>query len=114
MQSYRGSCHCGAVIFTIRTDLGYSVRCDCSMCRRRGAIMVRCDQDDLEIRSGQDALTEYRFNTNVAVHSFCGTCGTYVFHRMRKLPDKYAVNAGCFEDVDPSALSPIFIEGSKV
>jgi hypothetical protein len=113
MQVYRGSCHCGAVHFTIRTDLAYSVRCDCSMCRRHGAIMLRCDQGDLEIQAGHDVLTEYRFNTNVAIHYFCRTCGTYTFHRMRKLPDKFGINAGCIEDIDLSALTPILIEGSK-
>lgn len=114
METYRGSCHCGAVTFSLRTDLAYSVRCDCSMCRRRGAIMVRCDQDDLVIESGRESLAEYRFNMQVAVHYFCSRCGIYTFHKMRKLPDKYAVNAGCIEGIDLAALTPILIEGSKV
>lgn len=113
MDDYRGSCHCGAVTFRLRTDLGSSVRCDCSICRRHGAIMVRCDAADLHIESGQDQLTEYRFNSAVAIHSFCKRCGIYTFHRMRKLPDKYGVNAGCIEGLDLSTLTPIFIEGSK-
>jgi len=113
MQAYYGSCHCGAVTFTIKTDLAYSVRCDCSMCRRHGAIMVRCDQSDLEILSGQEMLAEYRFNTNVAIHAFCKQCGIYTFHKMRKLPDKYGVNAGYLQGVDLAVLDPIFIEGSK-
>jgi hypothetical protein len=75
--------------------------------------MVRCDQNDLEIQTGRQMLTEYRFNTNVAAHYFCGRCGVYAFHKMRKLPDKYAVNAGCIEGIDQSALRPILIEGSK-
>lgn len=113
MKVYRGSCHCGGVTFSIRTDLDYSVQCDCSLCRRHVAIMVRCDQDDLEIHSGRELLTEYRFNTQVAVHYFCGKCGVYTFHKMRKLPDKYGVNAGCLDGVDLKALRPVFIEGSK-
>lgn len=113
MRTYRGSCHCEAVKFTIKTDLEYSVRCDCSICRRRGAIMVRCDQNDLEIQTGQEQLTEYRFNTNVAIHCFCGRCGVYTFHKMRKLPDKYAINVGCIDGIDLLALRPIVIEGSK-
>jgi hypothetical protein len=32
---------------------------------------------------------------------------------MRKLPDKVAINAGCIDDIDLSALHPILIEGSK-
>ena len=111
METYRGSCHCGSVTFTIRTDPTYSVRCDCSICRRHGAIMVRCDRNDLEIHTGRDSLVEYQFNTRVAIHYFCGECGIYTFHKMRKLPDKYGVNAGCLDDLP--ALQPIFIEGSK-
>lgn len=114
MQAYRGSCHCGAVTFVMKADLARSARCDCSMCRRRGAIMVSCDQNDLQIETGREQLTEYRFNTKVAIHYFCRTCGIYPFHRMRKAPDKYAVNAGCLEDIDLSELQPILIEGSKV
>lgn len=113
MKTYSGSCHCGGVTFTVRADLERSARCDCSMCRRRGAIMVSCDESDLTIRTGRELLTEYRFNTKVAVHYFCGRCGIYTFHKMRKLPDKYAINAGCIEDIDLSVLAPILIEGSK-
>ena len=76
--------------------------------------MVRCDQRNLEIQTGQTQLSEYRFNTKVAIHYFCKNCGVYTFHKMRKLPDKYAVNAGCLDGVDLSALQPTFIEGAKV
>ena len=76
--------------------------------------MVRCDSEDLVIDAGEEELTEYRFNTNVAVHYFCRLCGIYTFHRMRKFPDKFAVNAGCIEGIDLSSLNPQLIEGSKV
>ena len=76
--------------------------------------MITCDLNDLEIKAGRELLTEYRFNTNVAAHYFCSQCGIYTFHKMRKLPDKYAVNAGCIDALDQSALDPIMIEGSKV
>ncbi|NBC35420.1 type I-B CRISPR-associated protein Cas8b1/Cst1 [Novosphingobium sp. FSY-8] len=114
MQSYHGACHCGAVTFTIRTDPAHSVRCDCSICRRRGGIMLRCDAADLDILSGREHLATYRFGTQVAQHHFCRECGVYTFHRMRKLPDKYAVNAGCLTDLDLTSLTPILIKGSEV
>lgn len=113
MKTYQGECHCGAVKFSILTDPNYSVRCDCSLCRRHVSVMLRCDQADLDILSGQDALSTYQFNTKVAEHYFCRHCGVYTFHKMRKLPDKYGVNAGCIEGIDLFALRPILIEGSK-
>lgn len=75
--------------------------------------MVRCDEKDLEVETGKELLSEYRFNTDIACHYFCKICGIYTFHRMRKLPEKYAVNAGCIESCDLSTLRPILIQGSK-
>lgn len=113
MKTYEGSCHCGSVKFRAKTDINYSVRCDCTICRRRGAIMLRCEADDLEVLEGEEHLILYQFNTKVAKHYFCRFCGVYTFHRMRKLPDKYGVNSGCLEGVDILSLEPIFVEGSK-
>ena len=113
LRNRRGSCHCGAVTFEVLTDIGRSVVCDCSLCRRRGAVMLRCDENDLRVLSGEDNLSCYQFNTHVARHYFCKTCGVYTFHKMRKLPDKFGINAGCLEDVDPFALKPERVEGSK-
>ncbi len=75
--------------------------------------MVRCDENDLYIHTGEDNLGKYQFNTKVAEHYFCKTCGIYTFHRMRKLPNKFGVNSGCLDDVPPYSLSPVFTEGSK-
>lgn len=75
--------------------------------------MLRCAESDLVIVTGRDALSEYRFNTGVAIHYFCSICGCYTFHRMRKLPDKFAINAGCLDGLDTATLRPILIEGSK-
>lgn len=111
--TYVGSCHCGLVKFRLKTDIGYSVRCDCSICKKRGTIMVRCDVNDLDIFEGKEHLSRYQFNTEIAEHYFCSRCGIYTFHKMRKLPDKFGVNAGCLEGVDVFTLKPIFIEGSK-
>ena len=112
MQIYDGRCHCGEVTFQIKTDLNYSVKCDCSICIRRGATMVRCDQNDLEILSGKESLTLYQFNTEIAQHYFCKHCGIYTFHKMRKIPDKYGVNAGCLEGVNAYELSPSLVNGA--
>lgn len=113
MNAYTGSCHCGLIKFRLKTDIDYSVRCDCSICRKRGTIMVRCDANDLDIYEGKEHLSLYQFNTEIAKHYFCKHCGVYTFHKMRKLPDKYAINSGCLEGVDIFSLQTITIEGSK-
>ena len=41
-----GSCHCGSVKFevTLRDGLKNARRCNCSLCRRKGAIMADIDK----------------------------------------------------------------------
>lgn len=64
--------------------------------------MAKVHGDALTIEAGQEQLTLYRWNTKVARHWFCRTCGIYTFHRKRAAPDHYGVNVGCLEDLDPS------------
>ena len=67
---YNGACHCGTVRFKVRLKTGFhsARRCSCSLCRMRGAIAVTADVDALEVVSGQEALSLYRFNTGTAQH----------------------------------------------
>ena len=55
--------------------------------------------------SGKDALTTYRFNTGVAQHTFCTTCGIHPFYVPRSDPDKIDVNVRCLDGVDVSVLT---------
>jgi hypothetical protein len=98
-----GACHCGTVRFSVKLLDGFNTirRCTCSYCRMRGAVAVSALVGDLEILSGKDALTLYRFNTGVAVHYFCSKCGIYTHHRRRSNPEHYGVNVACLAGVSP-------------
>ena len=99
---FNGSCHCGAVKFEVRTALAPAARCNCSLCRRRGALMSPMfDASELKIVAGEGTLTSYRFNTRTAHHFFCSRCGIYPFHRKRVTPDFFGVNVFCLEGFDP-------------
>jgi hypothetical protein len=104
VQKCFGSCHCGAVRFEIETDFPELTTCDCSMCRRRGALMVKVHESRFRLLSGKDALAEYQFHTMAARHFFCRNCGIYPFHRKRVTPDHFGVNVGCLQDFDPSGI----------
>jgi len=101
---YRGSCHCGAIAFEIETDFPELTTCDCSICRRRNALMVKVHESRFKLLAGADALVEYRFHTRTARHFFCSTCGIYPFHRKRSAPDCYGVNVFCLDDFDPTGI----------
>ena len=74
-RRYEGSCHCGAIRFAIRTGFPELTTCDCSICKRKNALMVRVHETKFELLRGQDSLSEYQFHTHTARHFFCTTCG---------------------------------------
>src|SRR5436190_599757 len=102
MPLYHGSCHCGAVRFTINADITDIYTCDCSLCRRRSATMTSVKEDRLEITAGEDKLSLYQWNARIAKHYFCSVCGVYPFHKKRSMPDHYGVNLGCLDDYTPN------------
>ena len=71
MKTYRGSCHCQAVAFEIDTDLPELTTCDCSICSRKNALMVKVHESYMRILQGRESLTTYQFHTNIAEHYFC-------------------------------------------
>ncbi|MNJ99627.1 Glutathione-dependent formaldehyde-activating enzyme [compost metagenome] len=113
-QHYTGSCHCGAVKFEVRTALEPATRCNCSLCRRRGALMSPAfDVSALHIVEGVAALSLYQFNTRAAQHFFCRVCGVYPFHQTRKDPQAWRVNLGCLDGVDSYALEHTLADGAS-
>jgi hypothetical protein len=103
-ETYQGSCHCGAVRFEIRTDFSELTTCDCSICRRKNALMVKVHASDFKILAGAESLSLYQFHTHTAKHYFCNICGVYPFHRKRTAPDCFGVNVFCLADFDPTGI----------
>ena len=67
--------------------------------------------EQFELLSGKDDLATYTFNTGVAKHTFCKTCGIHPFYTPRSDPDKIDVNVRCLDDVDLSALTISTFDG---
>jgi hypothetical protein len=67
----------------------------------RGAVALTSTPEDFAILVGEENLATYRFNTRVAEHHFCKTCGIYTHHRRRSNPDQFGVNAACLEGISP-------------
>lgn len=93
-----GGCHCGAVRFRVRSRREIEVtECNCSICRQTGYLHLIVPAGDFELLSGEDVLTEYRFNTGTARHLFCSCCGIKSFYVPRSHPDGVSVNARCLD-----------------
>jgi hypothetical protein len=98
-----GTCHCGAVRFTVTLPNGLASarRCTCSLCRMRGAVAVTGDLASFVLLAGADRLATYRFNTRVAEHHFCTGCGIYTHHKRRSNPEQLGINVACLAGLSP-------------
>lgn len=106
---HKGQCHCGSVKFTVHLEQGLQnpMRCNCSICKRHGAVMGFVELEDFVIDEGEEHLTLYEFNTRVAKHYFCSRCGIYTHHQRRSVPTQYAFNIARLEGVDPYVLANV-------
>ncbi|WP_205625834.1 GFA family protein [Ensifer aridi] len=74
-QAYSGRCHCGKIAFEIESNFPELTTCDCSICRRKNALMVKVHERRFRLLQGQDNLVEYRFHTGTARHFFAEYAG---------------------------------------
>ena len=114
MTVYFGSCHCGRARFKVEVELDHVRACDCSICRRWGALIHRVEADKLELLTPLEALTTYQFHTRQATDYFCPVCGILPFRRPRTAPQLWAINIRCLEGVDLDAIPVERVQGSRL
>ena len=103
-------CHCGQFKAEIKIDnLDKILRCNCSICKRKGAIMSLVKNSEFKITKGEDKIKLYQFHTKVAKHYFCSNCGIYTHHNPRSNPSMTGVNLGCIDDINISKIKNILI-----
>jgi len=77
-----GGCHCGAVKVRFETSKPpeeLQVRaCQCSFCRKHGALTASDGGGALTFSAESDALQLYRFGSRSADFLVCRNCGAYV------------------------------------
>lgn len=125
MQTYLGQCHCGDTRFEIEAKVDHARECDCSVCRRRGALIFRVTPNAIRFLTPLDRLVVYRWGTGTAADYFCPKCGIMPF-RQPSTPTKeeldagiarfegWAVNVRCIDGLDLDALPRVRIAGSKL
>jgi hypothetical protein len=98
MISHHGACHCGRVRFEVDAPAHIeALECNCSICRMSGFLHLIVPAANFRLLAGADDLTEYRFNTGIARHQFCRTCGIKAFYVPRSNPDGIDVNVRCLD-----------------
>ena len=110
------TCHCEKVELEVNIpDEGFKklMRCNCSLCKKKGAIMTPISKEQLKVVKGEDVLKLYQYHTKVAKHYFCSNCGIYTHHVMRSNPNMYGINVACLEGIKPFELENCLLYTSQ-
>lgn len=125
VRNYVGSCHCGAVRFVVATSIESVRECDCSVCVRRGGLMLRVSRNALRLLTSPEALTIYRWGSGTAADCFCSTCGILPFRQPSRLTaeeqaqgmkpfEGWSINARCLDGLDLEAIPRVRVCGSRL
>ncbi len=114
-ETYKGSCHCGAVKFEADLDLAKGgSRCNCSICNKVGQLGVIVKPDAFRLLSGEDAIGIYEWGGKISRRHFCKTCGIHCFSRgfLNELGgDFVSVNLNAVDGIEPSKIPVSYWDG---
>ena len=115
LQTYSGSCHCGAVRFEVDADLeAGTMRCNCSICAKSRFWLAFVPAARFRLLAGEDKLADYRFGAGRIGHRFCTTCGVKPFG-MAVDGSGVAVNVACLDGLAPERLAALpvkYVDGA--
>lgn len=124
-NTYQGSCHCGKVRFEIAAHIDHLRSCDCSVCKKRGALNFRVTREALNLLTPWQDLALYQWGSKTAKDYFCPACGILPFRRpsdptQQELLngvepfDGWAINVRCIEGFDLDSVPIRQIRGSEI
>ena len=114
-KKYESSCHCGKVRFEVEGKIESLVRCNCSICKRRGHVLWFVPKSSLNFLSGEEELSVYQFGEKIISHCFCPTCGVSMLSdgEMNGVT-KAGLNLNCFVDLDISTFEIFDYDGAAI
>jgi hypothetical protein len=108
LVTHRGGCHCRRVAFEVDAPAALVAQdCNCSICRMTGFLHLIVPAARFRLLTDPAQLVEYTWNTGVARHLFCRTCGIKSFYVPRSNPDGFDVNVHCLA---PGTIAQLRIE----
>ena len=74
-QNIIGTCHCGNVQFKLANIPEWLTSCNCSVCKRLGAIWAHDESTDIELRYDTGATSTYIWGDKTLAFHTCKNCG---------------------------------------
>jgi len=112
----KGSCLCNSIQYEIHGELGPTMMCHCSKCRKANgsafAVNSAVKSEEFHFVKGKEFVSEFESTPGV-FRTFCKCCGTPLFSRRPSQPELLRLRIGSLDTpVDVKPLAHIFV-GSK-
>lgn len=101
------SCHCGSVFVEMRRPVKQLTRCNCSICRRYGALWAYQQRKAVSVRAKNGALKSYSWGKKSIAYFRCASCGCVThYERTDRRPDGSDMSAVNMRNIiDPAAIA---------
>jgi len=113
-MTLKGSCHCGKIRYTAIDRPTEAMSCNCSICRRKGALLHFTTPDRFALQAAREDISVYTFNKHIIRHQFCKNCGCAPFAEVTA-PDgraMIAINLRCADDIDLATIRITEFDGA--
>jgi hypothetical protein len=111
-SKHTGSCHCGAVRFTVEVDATHASRCNCRVCTKIAGTTAIVKPAAFTLDSDPAALSEY--GNEIGKRYFCSRCGVHCFSRghLEQLGgDFVSVAINCIDDIEMLGVKVLYWDG---
>lgn len=109
------ACHCGGVKLEVARKPRQLTDCNCSICRRYGALWAYYSHKTVKLLTSAKRLGKYQWRNGTLEFYHCKTCGCVTHHERRaKRPDStVAVNARLLEPQVIAGLRVRMLDGAS-
>lgn len=110
----QASCHCGAVRVEIPSRPESVTSCNCSICRRLGALWAFFPLDTVRVAAEPGSTQEYAWGKKTRRFIRCATCGctTHVLPTTPGPQSEIEVNMRLFDEADVGPLRIRLFDGA--
>ena len=102
------TCHCGCVRIRVARAPRVVTSCNCSICRRYGALWAYYSANSVGIEAPKGGLASYSWRRRVRAYFRCRTCGCVTHYKYRKKWGAVAVA------INATNFDPAVLQGARV
>jgi len=112
---FTANCHCEAVRIRVAEPPRKVTECNCSICRRYGALWAYYTRDQVELSATPDSLSTYSWGDRTIEFFHCRTCGCLThYESVEKGPgSRFAVNARMLPPAVLGSLTVRHFDGAE-